>query len=109
MKIIFRILSILLAAAVIGGAIYAAVNAMSSASSFDEGGEELRPMDKFARPDGHDGDGFRPGHEERERDFDGRGFFLPFGMVKALALISVTAAAYYFAAQFTRKQKRIAV
>jgi|GEM_PF-1012416 len=106
MKIIFRIVLILAAAAILGGAMYAAVNTVGASASFGERGERMRPTDG----DGDREDMFRSEHEGRERDFDdGRGFFLPFGMVKALIFISVTAAIYYFAEQFTRRKKRLAV
>jgi hypothetical protein len=88
MKTIFRILAILVVAALIGGAIYTAVSAAGSATTGGESGEFTG--DRPPRPEGE----FRP-DGDRDGDFEG-GLMLPFGAVKSLVLMGVIGIPYYF-------------
>ena len=76
MKILFRVLVILVVAAIFGGLMYAGVSAMDSTSTNFEGfdGDEDRP----APPEGAE---FRPDHDEDGEREGGFGF--PGGMIKA--------------------------
>lgn len=94
MKIIFRILLILVVASLIGGLMYAGVNASGSSSvqtSF-EGERPLPPDSEEFRPDG-------------ERD-EGGGFEFPFGVVKSLVLMSIAGGVYSVIVSAGKKGKR---
>ncbi|MDD2921694.1 MAG: hypothetical protein PHQ36_05345 [Anaerolineales bacterium] len=80
MKTLFRILVILVVASLIGGVIFALVNMNDSAS---------QQRSAFQRPEG---ERHRP--EGGDRDRLGGSIFLPFGMIKNLAVISIIAAIY---------------
>lgn len=91
MSTLYRIMVILVVAAIIGGAIFAMVGSGSS-SSQPAGG---RPA----------GESFRPeGGEEREG-----GSGLPFGMVKSLALMSVAGGVYLAGEKLFNKKRQKAV
>jgi hypothetical protein len=90
MKILFRVLVILVVASLIGGAIFALVNVSGAASQ----------RSSVQRPEG---DRFRP--EGGERDQSNGGFFLPFGMIKNLAVISIIAAIYLHLGKWFGKRK----
>jgi hypothetical protein len=91
MKTIFRVLVILVVAAIVGGTIFAAVNHVSAGAgpqrAFEEGNRPFRP----------DGD--------RERTQGG--FGLPFGVVKSLVIISIIAAIYFNVIRFFGKKKTV--
>ncbi len=92
MKTIFRVLIILTVAALIGGMLYSAVNAMPASNRFE--------AKRFERPDGEEFH-LDEEHEERE-EFEG-GMMLPFGMVKSLVVMSVIGAPYFLFRKFKRK------
>ncbi len=82
MKTIYRVLIILFVAALLGGAIYAAVSAGGNGVQARERGEfdreRFEPREGGIRPEGEDG------------------IWLPFGMVKSLIIIFLIGAPYYF-------------
>jgi len=101
MKIISQILIILIVATLIGGAMYAAVNAAGDMTQtrtrgeFD--GQRPPPLNGEFRPE-HDG-----GREGRE---GGGWIFLPFGMVKNIFVVGIIAAIYFNASKWWIKRKR---
>ncbi len=82
MKTVYRVLVILVVAALLGGMMYAAVSASGTS-----GASERREFDeeRFARPEGN----FRPEREEG-------GVRLPFGVVKSLVLMALVGVPYFF-------------
>jgi len=97
MKIIFQVLVILAVATLIGGAMYAAVNAggnMAQMRSGEFDGQQPTPPngEEFHRPDG-------------ERDFQG-GITLPFGIIKSLVVIGIVAAFYFNASKWWINRKK---
>ena len=88
MKSIFHILFIFVAAAIVGGIIFALVgnNTSDTRSGFDKHGDaESRPGDNAeARPD----ENFAP-RLERDREEFGGSFFFPGGVIKGLLVVSV--------------------
>ncbi|MBI5352520.1 MAG: hypothetical protein HZB50_07785 [Chloroflexi bacterium] len=103
MKVIFRILVILVAASLIGGAIVALVNVSGTGSqqnSFrpSEGNRQFNPDDNL---------GFRPdsgGREDHERG--GGGILgLGFGLLKNMLVIAVIAILYFNATKWFGKPK----
>ena len=88
MKTIFRILVILIAAAIVGGIIFALVgnNTSDTRSGFDKHGDaESRPGDNAeARPN----ENLAPRPERDREEFDD-GFLFPGGVIKGLLVVSV--------------------
>ncbi len=94
MKVIFQTFVIFAVAALIGSAIFAAVNMGGNATQTRERAfDENRP----ARPEG--------GHEENHEG----GMMLPFGMVKSLVIISVIGAPYFILTKRNPKKQSISV
>jgi hypothetical protein len=99
MKTIFRVLIILVVATLIGGLMYAGVNASSSTNafpSFEEGRE---------RPQFSEGTEFRPEGDRDGRDERG-GFGFPGGVLKAVVLMSIAGGIYSGIVWAGKKAKR---
>ena len=91
MKVLFRVLVVLAAASLVGGAIFAAVNMNGTGSQ---------------QPSFQQTEGDRPRPEgDRERAEGGFGF--PFGVVKSLVMISVVAVVYLNGSKWFGKASRI--
>jgi hypothetical protein len=102
MKIIFRTLVILLAAALVGGIIFALVgNTSQTSSGFDRhGGAEFRP--------GDNGEDFAP-RPERDREEFGGGFFFPEGVIKGLLVVSMAMVIWLNVGRLFSRRKAIQV
>ena len=99
MRILFRILLILAVATIVGGAIYALANRSGSSA-------QASRVQKGERPGAFDSDGeFNP-RTGPDRDEFGGGFFLPLGMIKNLAIISIIAVIYLGTSKWMGKRSR---
>jgi len=101
MNTFFRVLIILVAAAIIGGLMYVGVSASDSGTNgfpeFEENGE---------RPQFTEGSEFRPEGDHDERG-EGGGFGFPAGVIKALVLMSVAGGIYSAVVWMGKKTKRV--
>jgi len=106
MKTIFRVLVILIAAAIVGGIIFVLVGntAFNTRSGFDRhGGNELRPGDNAEfRPD----ENFAPRPERDREEFSG-GLFFPGGVLKGLLVVSVVMLVWLNVGKLFRKVKTV--
>ena len=106
MKIIFRILIILIAAAIVGGIIFVLVgnNTSDTRSGFDrQGNAEFRPGNNAeSRPD----ENFAP-RPERDREEFGGGFLFPGGVIKGLLVVSVVMAVWLNAGKLFGRRKAV--
>lgn len=99
MKTLFRVILILAAASLLAGLMYAAVNTAGNSSGAPTGTEiRQRP------PQDGDFDGGPAG------EFEEGGLFLPFGMLKALVVVSLIAVVYFQAInRFRQKAKPVTI